>query len=79
MDLAWNVVFDLLEVRGLLRDGLFVERYTGIRSWVEGLIRYTVLDSCDVGVLFVPGPWTSWSSATTFWGRGPKSLFTVPG
>jgi hypothetical protein len=29
MDLARNVVYDLLEERGLLGDGLFVEEYTG--------------------------------------------------
>ncbi|WP_324642393.1 hypothetical protein [Pseudarthrobacter sp. LT1] len=32
MDLAWNPVYDLLEERGLLGDGLFVEAYTGIQS-----------------------------------------------
>ena len=53
MDLAWNVVYDLLEERGLLGDGLFVEEYTGIHSWVEGLTRYTVVHSRDVAVLFV--------------------------
>lgn len=35
MDLAWNLVYDLLDERGLLGDGLFVEEYTGIQSWVE--------------------------------------------
>lgn len=29
MDLAWNLVYDLLEERGLLRSGLSVEEYTG--------------------------------------------------
>ncbi|MFX1822248.1 hypothetical protein PV768_20955 [Pseudarthrobacter sp. CC4] len=53
MDLAWNVVYDLLEERGLLGDGLFVEEYTGIRSWVEDLTRYTVVHSRDVAILFV--------------------------
>ena len=33
MDLAWNLVYDLLEERELLGDGLFVEEYTGIHSW----------------------------------------------
>ncbi|RKO24456.1 hypothetical protein D7Z96_08435 [Pseudarthrobacter phenanthrenivorans] len=53
MDLAWNVVYDLLNERDLLGDGLFVEEYTGIHSWVEGLTRYTVVHSGEVAVLFV--------------------------
>ena len=53
MDLAWNLVYDLLEERGLLGDGLFVEEYTGIHSWVEDLSRYTVVHSWTVAVLFV--------------------------
>jgi hypothetical protein len=53
MDLAWNVVYDLLEQRGLLGDGLFVEEYTGIHSWVESVTRYTVVHSRDVAVLFM--------------------------
>ena len=53
MDLAWNLVYDLLEQRGLLGDGLFVEEYTGIHSWVEDLTRYTVVHSPGVDVLFV--------------------------
>ena len=53
MDLAWNLVYDLLDQRGLLGDGLFVEEYTGIRSWVEDLTRYTVVHSREVAVLFV--------------------------
>ena len=53
MDLAWTVVYDLLEERGLLRDGLDVQEYTGIHSWVEDLIRYTVVHSRTVAVLFV--------------------------
>ena len=53
MDLAWNVVYDLLEQRDLLGDGFFVEEYTGIHSWVEGLTRYTVVHSREVAVLFV--------------------------
>jgi Domain of unknown function (DUF4259) len=48
-----NVVYDLLEERGLLGDGLFVEEYTGIHSWVEDLTRYTVVHSREVAVLFV--------------------------
>lgn len=42
MDLAWNVVYILLDERGLLGDGLEVQEYTGIRSGVEDLTRYTV-------------------------------------
>jgi hypothetical protein len=53
MDLAWNVVYDLLEERGLLGDGLEVQEYTGIHSWVEDLARYTVVHSREVAVLFV--------------------------
>jgi hypothetical protein len=45
MDLAWNLVYDLLSERGLLGDGLDVEEYTGIHSWVDGLTRYTVVHS----------------------------------
>ena len=48
MDLAWKVVYDLLEQRGLLGDGLFVEEYTGIHSWLDGPTRYTVVHSQDV-------------------------------
>lgn len=36
MDLARNVVYDLLEERGLLGDGLFVEEFTGIHSGWTG-------------------------------------------
>ncbi len=53
MDLAWNVVYDLLEERGLLGEGLFVEEFTGIHSWLDGPTRYTVVHSRDVAVLFV--------------------------
>lgn len=53
IDLAWNVVYDLLEQRGLLSDGFFVEEYTGIHSWVQDLTRYTVVHSQEVAVLFV--------------------------
>lgn len=52
MDLAWNVVYDLLEQRGLLGDGFFVEEYTGIHSWLDGTDRYTVVHSREVAVLF---------------------------
>ncbi|WP_251024605.1 hypothetical protein [Arthrobacter sp. ISL-65] len=53
MDLAWNVVYDLLAERGLFGDGLFVEEYTGIHSWLDGPVRYTVVHSRKVAVLFV--------------------------
>lgn len=53
MDLAWNVVYYLLDDRGLLGDGLEVQEYTGIQSWVEDLTRYTVVHSRTVAVLFV--------------------------
>jgi nicotinamide riboside kinase len=53
MDLAWNLVYDLLAERGLLGDGLIVEEYTGINSWVEDFTRYTIVHSREVAVLFV--------------------------
>jgi hypothetical protein len=53
MDRAWNVVYDLLVERGLLGDGLDVQEYTGIHSWVDGLTRYTIVHSRAVAVLFV--------------------------
>jgi hypothetical protein len=53
MDLAWNVVYDRLEQRGLLGDRLEVQEYTGIHSWVEDLTRYTVVHSRAVAVLSV--------------------------
>jgi hypothetical protein len=53
MDRAWNVVYTLLAERGLLGEGLDVEEYTGIHSWVDGLTRYTVVHSRTVAVLFV--------------------------
>ncbi|MFE4837950.1 hypothetical protein ACFRAU_25115 [Arthrobacter sp. NPDC056691] len=53
MDLAWNLVYDLLQERGLLGEGFFVEEYTGIHSWVQDLTRYTVVHSRAVAVLFV--------------------------
>jgi hypothetical protein len=53
MDLAWNVVYDLLEQRALLGDGFLVEEYRGIHSWMEDLTRYTVVHSRTVAVLFV--------------------------
>jgi hypothetical protein len=53
MDLAWNLVSDLLKQRGLLGDGLLVQEYTKIHSWVEDLTRYTVVHSREVAVLFM--------------------------
>lgn len=53
MDWAWNAVYALLTERGLLGDGLVVEDYTGLASWVEGPTRYTVVHSLAVAVLFV--------------------------
>jgi hypothetical protein len=53
MDLAWSLVYDLLQERGLLGDGLDVEEYTGIHSWVDGLTRCTVVHSRSVAVLFL--------------------------
>lgn len=81
MDLAWHVVYDLLEQRGLLGDGLFVEEYTGIHSWVEDLARYMVLHSRTVAVLFVD---TRPVDAIAFnhdllGADDPKSVFRVPG
>ena len=81
MDRAWNVVYDLLTARGLLGDGLNVEEYTGIHSWVDALTRYTVVHSRSVAVLFVD---TRPADAILFHhdllgADDPKSFFTVPG
>ncbi|MBT2533342.1 hypothetical protein J7E83_14685 [Arthrobacter sp. ISL-48] len=46
-------VYDLLTERGLIGDGFFVEEYTGIHSWLDGPVRYTVVHSRTVAVLFV--------------------------
>jgi hypothetical protein len=80
MDLAWNLVHDLLEQRGLLGDGLEVQEYTGIRSWVENLTRYTVVHSRAVAVLFVD---TRPVDAIAFrhdllGADDPKSFFALP-
>lgn len=71
----------LLEQGDLLGDGLFVEEYTGIYSWVEDLTRYTVVHSRTVAVLFVD---TRPVDATVFHhdllgAYDPKSFFTIPG
>ncbi|MDQ0864980.1 hypothetical protein [Arthrobacter globiformis] len=81
MDRAWNVVYDLLSERGLLGDGLDVEEYTGIHSWVDGLTRYTVVHSQAVAVLFAD---TRPVDAVVFHhdllgADDPKAFFTVPG
>jgi hypothetical protein len=52
MDWAWNAVYKLLSERCLLGDGLDVEEYTGLMSWMEGFTRYTVVHSPSVAVLF---------------------------
>jgi hypothetical protein len=81
MDLAWNLVYGLLEKRGLLGDGFFVEEYTGIHSWVENLTHYTVVHSRGVAVLFVD---TRPVDAIVFHhdllgADDPKSYFRLPG
>jgi nicotinamide riboside kinase len=81
MDRAWNVVYGLLEERGLLGDGLDVEDYTGIHSWVEDFTRYTVVHSRTVAVLFVD---TRPVDAVVFQhdllgADNPKSFFSLPG
>lgn len=53
MDWAWQAVYELLSARGLLDGELVVEEYTGLMSWVEGPLRYTVVHSAAVAVLFV--------------------------
>jgi hypothetical protein len=80
MDLAWNLVFDLLEKRGLLRDGLFVERHTGIHSWVEAMTRCTVVHFCDGSVLFVDTPTVDVIvfCHDILGADDPKTFFTVP-
>ncbi|WP_285245762.1 hypothetical protein [Pseudarthrobacter sp. fls2-241-R2A-127] len=51
--LSWNLVYTLLEDRGLVGDGFFVEEFTGIHSWVDGPNRHTIVHSRQVAVLFV--------------------------
>ena len=81
MDFAWNVVYDLLAERGLLGDGLFVEEYSGIHSWLDGPMRYTVVHSREVAVLFVD---TRPVDAIAFHhdllgADDPTSFFSIPG
>lgn len=53
MDWGWHAVYELLVARGLLGDGLVVEEYTGLLSWLEAGTRFTVVHSATVAVLFV--------------------------
>lgn len=53
MDWAWHQVEELLAKRGLLGDGLVVDDYTGLMSWLEGTTRFTVVHESSVAVLFV--------------------------
>jgi hypothetical protein len=80
MDLAWNLVYGLLEERGLLGDGFNVEEYTGIHSWVDGLIRYTVVHSRTVAVLFADNrPVDAIPFHRDLLGADdPKGFFTLP-
>jgi hypothetical protein len=55
MDLAWNVVYDLLQERGLLEAGLFVEEYTVVHSATWPSYSWT------------HGRWTPSPSITTSW------------
>jgi len=80
MDRAWNVVYHLLLERGLLGDGLDVEEYTGIHSWLDGPTRYTVVHSRTVAVLFAD---TRPVDAIPFHhdllgADDPKGFFTLP-
>ncbi|MBD1543587.1 hypothetical protein G9E11_15350 [Arthrobacter sp. IA7] len=80
MGLAWNLVYGLLEERGLLGDGFNVEEFTGIHSWVEDLTRYTVVHSRTVAVLFVDTQPVDGSvfHRDRLGADDPKTLFTVP-
>jgi hypothetical protein len=80
MDLAWNLVYGLLEERGLLGEGFNVEEFTGIHSWVEDLTRYTVVHSRTVAVLFVDSrPVDAIPFHHDLLGANdPKSFFTFP-
>jgi hypothetical protein len=68
-------------VYDLLGDGVFLEEYTGIHSWVENLTRYTVVHSRSVAVLFVDTrPVDAIVSHHDLLGvDDPKSFFTIPG
>ena len=53
MDWEWPAVEELLAKRGLLGDGLVVEDYTGLTSWLDRVTRYTIVHSPWVAILFV--------------------------
>ena len=79
--LARDLVYGLLQERGLTGQVFFVEEYTGIHSWVEGATRYTVVHSPAVAVLFVD---TRPVDAITFHhdlldADDTKSFFSLPG
>lgn len=79
IDWAWPAVEELLAIRGLLGEGLVVEEYTGLMSWLDGVTRYTVVHSASVAVLFVN---TSPVDAIPFHrdllgSDDPKSYFTL--
>jgi hypothetical protein len=81
MDLAWNLVYGLLEERDLLGDGFDVEEYTGIHSWVEELTRYTVVHSREAAILFAGSrPVDAIVFHHHLLGADdPKAFFTLPG
>jgi nicotinamide riboside kinase len=79
MDWAWHAVYELLAARGLLGEGLDVAEYTGMSSWVEGSVRYTVVHSLSVAILFID---TDPVDATTFHrdllgSEDPKAFFSA--
>jgi hypothetical protein len=79
MDWEWHAVEELLAKRGLLGDGLLVEDYTGLMSWLESVTRYTVVHSASVAVLFVNSfPVDAISFHRDLLGSDdPKSFFTL--
>jgi hypothetical protein len=79
MDWKWHAVEELLAKRGLLGDGLLVEDYTGLMSWLESVTRYTVVHSASVAILFVNSfPVDAISFHRDLLGSDdPKSFFTL--
>ena len=79
MDWEWHAVEELLAKRGLLGDGLLVEDYTGLMSWLESVTRYTIVHSASVAVLFVNSfPVDAISFHRDLLGSDdPKSFFTL--
>ena len=81
MDLAFNVLRELLSERRLLGDGLFAEELTGTDSWLDGPTGYSAVHSRDVAVLFLD----LWPADAIFFRHellgagGPASFFTLPG